>query len=180
VRLRLKYALPLVQVGLAAGLFMWDAFWYRVVARHMDMPGTSPAFKLLVSINAPLALPRAFVFRHLPGWWDPVTFIVAIGLFWYWVGMNIVSWRERRIAYLFSWRPLRLLADALFIGVGVFWIVVCWNEIHGPNERLFSAQDWQDWLWYAISLGLPILWGIVLISFFGYDCSRSLVRSEST
>ena len=161
-----------MQVCVALGLFKWDALWWRTVARSMDMPGPSPAFQLLVSINAPLALPRAFVFRHLPGLWDPVTFTVAIGLFWYWVGMNFVSWRERRAAYLFSWRPLRLLADVLAIGVGLFWIGVCWNEIRHPNERLFSVQDW---LWYALLLGLPFLWGILLISFFGYDCIHSFV-----
>jgi hypothetical protein len=108
---------------------------------------------------------------------DPVTFTVAIGLFWYWVGMNIVSWRERRAAYLFSWRPLQLLADVLAIGVGLFWIGVCWNEIRHPNERLFSVQDW---LWYALLFGLPILWGIVLISFFGYDCIHSFVTRRKS
>ena len=176
MRLRLKYGLPLVQVGLAVTLLTWDAFWQRTMARHMDMPGPSPAFKLLVSINAPLALPRAFVFRHLPGWWDPITFTVGIGLLWYWVAMNIVSWRERGVAYLFSWRPLRLVADVVVIGIGLFWIVVCWNEIHHPNERLFSLQDW---MWYALLLGLPIVWGMVLISFFGYDCIHCLIRNKS-
>jgi hypothetical protein len=142
----------------------------------MDMPGPSPGFQLLVSINAPLALPRALVFRHLHGLWDPITFTVAIALFWYWVGLNIVSWRERRVAYLFSWRPLRLLTDVMLIGIGVFWIVVCWNEIDPyTNERLFSARDC---LWYALLLGLPILWGTALISFFGYDCIHSLLRPE--
>jgi hypothetical protein len=114
----------------------------------MDMPGPSPAFQLLVSINAPLALPRVLVFRHLHGWWDPITFTVAIAFFWYWIGMNIVSWRQRRLAYLFSWRPLRLLTDILLIGVGVFWIAVCGNEIHVYPP--FSAHDW---LWYASITG---------------------------
>jgi hypothetical protein len=177
MRLPLKYALPLLHVCVALGLFTCDARWWRTVARSMDMPGPSPAFQLLASINAPLALPRALMFRHLHGLWDPITFIAAIGVFWYWVGLNIVSWRERRAAYLFSKIPLRLLADVLLIGVGVFWIFVCWKEIYpNPQERLFSAPDWG---WYALLLGLPILWGIVLISFFGYDCIHSLVRRKS-
>jgi ABC-type uncharacterized transport system permease subunit len=147
----------------------------------MDMPGPSPASQLLGSINAPLALLDAFVVRHLhlPGRWDLIIFVAAIAVFWYWVGMNIVSWREQRAAYLFSWTPLRLLADIMIIGGGTFLIVVGWKEIHRNNERLFSAQDWQDWLWYTLSLALPILWGTMLITFFGYDCIRSLIRRKS-
>jgi len=57
-----------------------------------------------------------------------------------------------------------ILADIVIIGIGVFWIVVCWKEIsHYPNERLFSAPTS---LWYAPLLGLPILWGMVLVSIF--------------
>jgi hypothetical protein len=58
------------------------------------MPGPAPAFKLLVSINAPVALLRAFLYRHLPGYWDDVTFILGIGLFWYWIALNILRFRE--------------------------------------------------------------------------------------
>ena len=163
-----------MQICVAIGLFRWDALWWKTTARSMDMPGPSPASQLLLSINLPLALPHALLSRHLYGWWDSITFTVAIGLFWYWVAMNIVSWRERRVAHLFSWRPLRILADIVIVGMGVFWIVVCWKEIsHYPDERLFSVPTP---LWYALLLGLSILWGMVLVSFFGYDCILSLPR----
>src|SRR3954454_4075156 len=118
MRLRLKYTLPFVQLCVALALLTLDALWRRTVAPSMDMPGPSPASQLLGSINAPLALLETFVFRHLPGRWDLITFVVAIGVFWYWVGMNIVSWREQRAAYLFLWTPLRLLADIMIIGLG--------------------------------------------------------------
>jgi len=177
--MRLSYTLPTVQLCMTAGLLAWDALWWRTVARSMDMPGASPASHLLVAINAPLSLLETFVFRHLPGWWHLTAYVVAIALFWYWVGMNIISWRERRSAFLFSWMPLRLLADAVIIGVGVFWIVVLWDEIRRPNGRLFLAADWPIWLWYALSLSIPILWAIVLVSFFGYDCIHTLIRRKS-
>ena len=32
---------------------------------------------------APVALPRELLYRYLPGWWDSITFIAAIGVFWY-------------------------------------------------------------------------------------------------
>lgn len=176
MRLRLKYTLPLVQLCLALVLLRWDMLWWRTVARSMDMPGPSPASQLLVSINTPLALLEAFVFRHLPARWDLITFVVAIEVFWYWVGMNIVTWREQRAAYLFSWMPLRLLADVTIIGIGAFWILECCKEIYRyPDQRLFSARGWL----YPLLLALPIVWGIVLVSFFGYDCIHSLVRRKS-
>jgi hypothetical protein len=75
MRLRLKYTLPLVQLCVALVRLRWDVLWWRTVARSMDMPGPSPASQLLVSINTPLALLEAFVFRHLPARWDLITFV---------------------------------------------------------------------------------------------------------
>ena len=177
--LALKCTLPFVQLCVALALLTLDALWGGQWRHPWTCRAPRQLPKLLGSINAPLALLETFVFRHLPRRWDLITFVAAIGVFWYWVGMNIVSWREQRAAYLFPWTPLRLLADIMIIGLGTFLIVVCWKEIQRYNERLFSAQDWQDWLWYALSLALPILWGTVLITFFGYDCIHSLIRRKS-
>jgi hypothetical protein len=105
----------------------------------------------------------------LSGWWDPAVFVIAIALFWYWVAMNVLSWRHQRAAYTFSWTPLRLIADAAVIAVGVFWLVVCWREIHHRSELLFS---WSDYTWYVVLFGLPLAWALGLISFFGYDSVR--------
>jgi hypothetical protein len=172
MRSKLKYALPLTQVGLAFALLAWDWRWQRLMMRQMDMPGTSRAFKLLTSINAPLALPRALVFRHLSGWWDPLVFVISIALFWYWVAMNVLSWQNQRAAYTFSWTPLRLVVNAAVIAVGVFWLIVCWHEIHHRSELLLS---WSDYAWYVALLGLPVAWALCLILFFGYDSLRLLV-----
>jgi len=139
-------------------------------------PETSPAFQLLIAINTPLALPQAWVFRWFPGWWDRIALIVAIGVFWHWVAMNVASWRERRMACMFSSEPLRVLADLAVIGVGVFWMAVVWGWVHHPNERLFSLQER---LWHLLLLALPALWSVLLVALFGYDCILSFLRIES-
>jgi hypothetical protein len=52
-------------------------------SRHEPFMGPTPAFTLLVLLNAPIAFLRSFYTRHLPEVWDRVLFILAIGLFWY-------------------------------------------------------------------------------------------------
>jgi hypothetical protein len=101
---------------LTLGLLSWDYSWQKV---HRSW-GTSPGFSLLVGINAPAALGRALLARHLPGWWDLGVLLVAVGLLWYWVGLNVESWRQRRMAWVSSRRALRLVADSAFIVIGVF------------------------------------------------------------
>ncbi len=111
MRIKLKYALPFIQMLLAVALLVWTVRWERAMMRIQDMPGTPPSFTLLVAINAPVALPRIVLYRYLPGWWDAITFIAGIGVFWYWVARNIESWRQTRRVFMFSWRPLRLAGD---------------------------------------------------------------------
>jgi hypothetical protein len=89
MRVKLEYTLPLAQMPLAVALLLWTARWQRDMMRTQDMPGTPASFSLLVAINAPVALPRAFWSRYLHGWWDDISFVAIIGLFWYWVALNV-------------------------------------------------------------------------------------------
>ena len=109
---------------LAVGLLVWTDRWERALMRIKDMPGTPPSFTLLIAINAPLAIPRALVFRYLPGRWDDITLVVAIGMFWYWVSLNIESWQRNRRVFMFSRIPLRLAADTIAVGIGAMWVFV--------------------------------------------------------
>jgi len=166
MRLRLKYALPLVQTLVAVVLLVWTSRWERALMRIQDMPGTPPSFTLLIAINAPLAMPRMLVYRYLPGWWDAITLIVAIAVFWHWVALNIESWRRSRRPFLFSWTPLRLVGDTIAVGIGVMWIVVL---LHNRAYSLPPLFSWTDWLWFVPCISLPILWSAVLILLFGRD-----------
>jgi hypothetical protein len=163
---KLRYALPAVQMAVAVGLIWWSDQWFKAQMRLQDMPGPAPAFTLCISINAPIALPRALLFRHISAFWDYVLVVLAAGVLWYWVAVNIGSWRRNRTVLTFRWTPLRLTADLLLVAMGVLfggWFVA--------EGRSLRPQPWPPsrWLWMAGIL-IPLLaWSLVLIFFFGRD-----------
>jgi hypothetical protein len=176
MRLKLKYVLPLAQTLLAVGLLVWTDRWERALMRIDDMPGTPPSFTLLMAINAPLAMPRALVFRYLHGWWDDITLVLAIAVFWYWVSLNIESWQQSRRLFFFSWTPLRLAGDTIVIGIGVAWTFVLWR---GHAYSLPPHLPLTDWLWFVPCTCLPILWSAMLILMFGRDFVYCLIHSKA-
>jgi hypothetical protein len=178
MRLKLKYALPTVQTFLAIALLVWTYRWEMALLRTQDMPGTPPCFTLLIAVNAPLAIPRMLVFRYLRGWWDDVTLVVAIGVFWYWVSLNIESWRQSRRVCMFSWIPLRLTGDTIAVGVGAVWLFMLWRNY--PHYGF----SWADWMWLVPSVCLILFWSLTLIAFFGRDlfaafCTKSAKRTHT-
>ena len=172
MRLKLKYVLPALQIVLAVALLVWTHRWELVLMRTQDMPGTPPSFTLLMAINAPLAMPRALVFRYLSGWWDEITLVVAIGGLWYWVSLNIQAWQQRRRVFTFSWIPLRLVGDIIAVGIGAMWAYVLWH-IRASNLHALS------WLWLVPCIFLQALWSGVLIFFFARDFAQCLLYSKS-
>ncbi len=176
MRLRLKFALPLVQTLVAVVLMVWTSRWERALMRFQDMPGTPPSFTILIAINAPLAMPRMLVYRYLPGWWDGITFVVAIAVFWYWVALNIESWRRSRRPFMFSWTPSRLVGDTIAVGIGVMWIFVL---LHNRAYSLPPLFSFTDWLWFVPCISLPILWSAILILPFGRDLVECLLPSRA-
>jgi hypothetical protein len=176
MRLKLKYTLPIVQTLAAVALLVWSDRWQRALMHTNCMPDPPPSFTLLIAINAPLAIPRSLVFEHLPGWWDYITLVVAIAVFWYWVSLNIESWQQNRRLFLFSWMPLRLVGDTIAIGIGVMWALVLWR---GSRYSLPPHLSFRDWLWFVPCACLPILWSAVLILLFGRDFVSCLLRSKA-
>jgi hypothetical protein len=120
----LRYALPLAQMALGVVLIQG---WYSWLRAGMAAQAPSPDHMLLLSINAPVSLARALWHNHVPDSWDNVAFILAIGIFWYWVALNILSLQERKALVLFRWAPLRIAADVLFIAMGAcmgWWLCI--------------------------------------------------------
>jgi hypothetical protein len=173
MRVKLKYALPLVQMALALALRVSSQLWYRAMGRIQDMPGPFPPSQLLVSVNAPVALPLSFLYRHMIGWYD-AAFFAAIGALWYWVALNICSWRERRVVCMFTWKPLRLMGDLVLVGVGMVWAFVCTHEVlHG-----YWPHTPFGWLWDGVCMGFVLAWSLALMFFFGRDLIHCLLRKE--
>ena len=177
MRLKLKYTLPLVQTLVAVALLVWTDRWERALMRIQHMPGTPPSFTLLIAINAPLAIPRMLVYRYLPGWWDGITLVVAIAVFWHWVALNIESWQQSRRLFSFSWTPLRLVGDTIAVGIGVMWSSVLW---HNRAYSLPPRLSLTDWLWFVPCISLPILWSAVLIPLFGRDFVQCLLPPKAS
>jgi hypothetical protein len=177
INVKLKFALPLLQVGLAFGLLAWDRIWEMIMPTQ-DMPEPSLALKLLVSINAPVLVPGAFLLPRLPrlpNSWTDITLLVAIGLLWYWVALNILSWEARRSVCMSSMLPLRLIGDILPISVGVFLIFACWQDLF----RNFVPISWSYWLRFDPFVGAVVAWSVVLVSFFGWDFIHCILRRRS-
>lgn len=175
MRVKLRYTLPEVQMALAIGAFWWSDRWFRVQMRLQDMPGPAPAFTLLMALNAPLALLRAFYYRFLPEFWYRVAFVATIGLFWQWVGANIESWRRNREVLTFHRAPLRILADLVLIALGILcgiWFAGEWREV-GP-------LSWPSLPWILGFVGPLVTWSLALTLFFGRDfihCARRRKRT---
>jgi len=175
MRLRVKYGLPALQMLLAIVLLGWTDRWERALMRVQDMPGTPPSFTLLMAINAPLAMPRAFVYRYLSWWWDDITLVVAVGLLWYWVALTVESWKRSRRISLFSSQPLRVIGDLTVVGIGC--LLAC-GILLADWSFIFPRHSWADWLLQIPSLCLLILWATVLILFFGCDLLNCILHRE--
>src|SRR5579863_2718989 len=178
IRVKLRYALPAAQVLLAVGLYRGSDIFFRAMmlkARHEPIMGPSPAFTLLASLNAPLALLRLSYYRHLPEVWDRAVFILAIGLLWYWVALNFESWRRTRTIFTFSRASLRLSTDFLLAAAGV----CCWFSSLGEWEYLGMPLS-RSW-WHWLSFLFCATWSLGLICFCGRDfilCVRKKPAQE--
>lgn len=166
MRLKLKYVLPVVQTLLAVALLIWNR------AEPESFYGTPLPFKLLCSINAPVALLRELLWSHrMYGRWDYILFVAAIGVFWYWVALNIYTWRQTRRVLMFSWVPLRLAGDAVAVGTAALWLFIYWRE---PRSHYMPA--WPNWIDFLMAL--LVMWSVGLILFFGRDLIYCVLRKN--
>jgi hypothetical protein len=184
VRIRLQYGLPLAQFALAVALTMCAAPFERKEVGMCDSPGPNPALKLLDSLNAPVAL-----FDKVYQWWlsgnfsrdtygDRASYVVHIAppavillLFWYWVALNIIGWRERRRVLLFQSVPLRVCADGFFIAEGLLWGIYGLGDFfrHYPGYLSGGCYGSLSPPFYCLSTALALVWCTMLIYLFGGD-----------
>ena len=174
MRLRLKYALPILQMALAA-IFLRLSFLWDVAARGNDSPGKHPAFILLACLNLPVALfLRPILDLPLPALWDNAMYAAGIGIFWYWVARRVQRYKERRTLFLFAWAPLRVTIDLFLIGIGAFllWSLIENARSYPHNGRL--SPDNLGWWWFIPTLACLLFWMLGLIVVFGTDLTQCL------
>lgn len=174
-----KYALAAAQMVLAGVLLLWDnalQIGQHYGSRLCDAPGPTPVHPVLLSINAPLAVPQAVWNRYLPSYWSMAIMIAAVGLFWYWVGMNVQAWRTRRMILMCSWRPARFFLDAVLIlsglicglfGVGNARAIVR----YWPQELHMGCYTplWSYTLSSSVVACVVLCWCFVLVFFYARD-----------
>ena len=170
---KLKFVLPLGQMVLAVGL-LWQSYHWDELnrpSRYSDSPGIGPARVLLICVDGPPLLLTALSFRPLGyGYWMflgygyrelDAMFVTCVGIFWYWVALNIWSWRQRNTLLLFKWTPLRIVADLLLMVLGSVFM-------------LFRNLDIADmrWPWRIPSLAFFLFWTFGPLFVFGCDLFR--------
>ena len=175
---KLKFWLPAGQSLLAIALLCISILWIRALEeRSHGMVGSVPTFDFLVSLNAPVAILRAYWFRYLPDWWDYALFVVAVAVFWYWVALNILSWQKTRTTRSFSWMPLRAVADLCLVGLGIFlglafatnfyWPIVIFGQ---PIPVMYRGLwGWKDHAVAALITSPFAIWSLLLIVLFARD-----------
>jgi hypothetical protein len=143
----------------------------ELAAMHL-LGGTTNYFALLVLINPPAAMLRNVWFNYVDIPWSDVMFVASIGLFWYWVGLNINSWQKRRTLLMFTWVPLRVIGDLVLIAFGPYFI---WFL------RRLDVAD-MPWQWEAPALACVFCWLLGPAFIFGRDlihCLRKASRPAS-
>jgi hypothetical protein len=175
MRAQLKFTLPVAQMLLAVVLWWYSNGWEIAARRINDMPGPSPTFDLLGIISWPVAILRSCVFWHFYGIWDAAASIAAIGLFWYWVALNINAWGERKIILMFKWSPLRIAGDLALILAGAV-IGLLWAATAARGPLRYTPRHGPDWLWFALSVTLGLMWSGALIVLYGRDLAYCILR----
>ena len=172
-------------MAIALGLLWWSQVQFEADMRIMDMPGPAPAFTLLIAINGPAVLPRAFWANYLSTLWDDLALIAAVGLLWYWVALNIDAWRKRRTVG-------HVLVDALAIGRRS--AARCRGDVFRVCLRVGAASLESRFAWRARRStpqlppseaavvhsrdALLLAWSLALIYFFGRDFIHCILRKH--
>jgi hypothetical protein len=178
--MKLQYGLPAAQMVLVVLLLSWNNSLYEFARGRCDMPGQSPADGLLISLNAPLVLQLSIWNYSFSYPWNRVLETGAVGLFWYWVALNISSYRRGESMLTFSWKPARFALNVVLILLGLaigllsvargrealrFWTLSC-----------YSANPWFGWPLSTTVACIYLGWSLILIVFCGRDLIQSMPR----
>ena len=117
-------------------------------------------------------------FWHVPYLCDAAASITLIGLFWYWVAMNIKTLRERRRVLMFKWLLLRVTSDLLLIGAAfVLGAIGASTLITAP--RPYPLEMGPAWLWFVPTVAIELAWAFSLMLLFGRDLIQCAFQKET-
>jgi hypothetical protein len=132
-------------MALAWVLVQWDSALQNAELANVhrcDSPGPgSPVFDVLISINTPIALPRALWDRHLSYYWSVAIFVVAVGILWHWVALNVQSWHQRGMV-LRVFGTIRIPRRRSFFQNRDLLLIRHFLEDQSCAERCAAAAGW--------------------------------------
>jgi hypothetical protein len=159
--------LPLAQMALGVVLFWRNDLWMTAAMHVDDMPGPSPAFTLLLSMNPPVTLLHGYLYWHMSPLWERALTVASIGALWYWIALNVDSWRERKMILQFKRPPLRITADLLAIPLGAFLEAICVRDFS------YHPLPWRVPIWISV-----LVWSFGPMFFFGRDLVYCIRRKS--
>lgn len=114
---------------------------FRRVGCFDDMPGPAPAFHTVHlhsrTDKSHMAVVWVLWLGHASAFRDYLIFVLALGVSWYGVALNVDSWRRDRT--VLTRVPLRLAAALLLIAMGAFWGLTMASEV---RDALFPYWHW--------------------------------------
>jgi len=189
---KLGWILALAQMGLTLGLLSWSHVLGRRAARVCDMPGPDPAWRLAGAMNSPLLVVRLVWLGLLSDFHlgstadfllDNIFFVIAVGLLWYGVALNLDGLRNRHSVVMFRWMPLRLGGDALLLAVGALLGYLAFASLAklGPFPRggvgCFGSMIWLWWVPNFVEGCLYAVWSFALVFAFSRDLLSTAGRN---
>lgn len=171
MRVKLRYILPMGQMILAFVTIWWYNIWIHLAERIQDFPGKPVGYNAVLLMNAPVSVARHLFYDLSPRWSDAM-YVVSVGLLWYWVGLNMDFWYQRRTIVVFRWAPLRIATDLLLIGWGPYSV---WQY---RNIDIVHVARF-DWPWFVPDFASCLVWGLGPSLIFGRDlvqCFRGHIR----
>lgn len=129
-----------------------------------------------------------FAFCRLPWGAFEIAFTLTVGVFWYWIALNIERWSKRREVFLSARRHWRLLTDLLLVSDGVMLglyavtkdlaVTAIFRGMRGQDLLNRFEGFYFGWPWWIAFVFFHLGWSIVLIFFFGRDFVQCLSKKK--
>ena len=177
MRIKLKYALPVVQMLVAWAVLDWD--WLFCYFAFNSWGDTPPMwFVMMMDFPASevgLLVWRWSIYSRLNLW----LYIALVGALWYWVLRNVEAWRETGRPWLHLRPALRIAEDLALIALGFFSLFVALTDFHLDFALEGPRAAGRFWPWTVGAVLCNLGWFVGLVYFFGRDLIQTL-RSKSS
>jgi hypothetical protein len=180
MRIKLKYALPLVQMLVAWAVLDWT-WLFRYFAFNNWGPTPPIWFVMMMSFPSSEVVLLAMRWSEpdrLNLWLFMWLFIALVGVLWYWVLRNVEAFRETGRPWLHLRPALRVAEDVALIALGFFSLFVALTDFHLDFVLEGPRVAGRFWPWAFGAVLCNMGWFVGLVFFFGRDLVQTLRSSN--